>query len=183
MTGPAPTGRWWAPLAPVTTSVGILAEAGPSDLVALRRAVLRDGRDEPPATYPGDGRASTLHLGLTTPGGRVVGAVTVLHDPWPAVASLHLVGMAVDPHWQRRGVGRDLVGAVQDAAATAGLDVWAAARMAALDFYRRHGFRPLGPEFTGAMGLAHRRVLWRSRTRGPGPTDGGFSSGGDLPMR
>ena len=153
------------PLDPVATPVGTLGETGASGLLGLRRTVLRDGRNDLPASYPGDDRASTLHLALTDPGGWVVGGVTVRHDPWPGFASLHLVGMAVAPDRQRRGVGGVLVGAVQATAAEAGLDVWAAARTTALDFYRRHGFRPVGPEFTGAMDLAHRRVLWRSRAR------------------
>jgi GNAT superfamily N-acetyltransferase len=91
----------------------------------------------------------------------MVGGVTVLVEPWPAYATLHLVLMAVDPGWRRRGVGASLVRTVQAAATTSGFDVWAAARTSALDFYTALGFRPAGDGFTGAMDLCHRRVVWR----------------------
>ena len=164
-TGRAPTEhppeRWWGPPAPVATPEGTVGEVDPATLVALRRAVLRDGRTDLPAAYPTDLDPSTLHFGLTTPGGRVVGGVSVLVEPWAGFATLHLVLMAVDPGWRRRGVGRSLVGAVQRAATGAGYDVWAAARLEAVDFYGALGFHPRGDVFTGAMDLLHRRVLWR----------------------
>ena len=158
-----PRARWWdrVPSAPVAG--GVLGEVVPADLVDLRRTVLRDGRDDLPASAPTDDAPSTLHLGVRSPDGSVVGCVTVLADPLPGRASLHLILMAVDPAWQGRGVGRALVGTVQDAATAAGFDVWAAARSSALAFYAALGFHPLGDTFDGAMGLPHRRVLWHHR--------------------
>ena len=156
-----PGPRWWEPLGPVATPHGVLGVVDPADLVGLRRAVLRDGRTDLPAAYPTDADPSTLHLGVLGPDGRPVGGVTVLVEPWPGYATLHLVLMAVDAGNRGRGVGASLVRTVQAAASAAGLDVWAAARTGALDFYRGLGFRPLGDEFNGAMDLPHRRVLWR----------------------
>jgi len=167
MTAPWAPARWWRPLGGAEASDAVPAVVGApavvpvEALVDLRRAVLRDGRTDLSAAHPADLDPSTLHLGVLAPGGRAVGGVTVLVDPWPGYATLHLVLMAVDPGWRRRGVGAALVGAVQNAAAAAGFDVWAAARTGALDFYAALGFRPLGDEFTGAMDLSHRRVLWR----------------------
>jgi len=158
---PVPTGRWWSPVEPTGVPGGTVREVDPADLVGLRRAVLRDGRADLPASYPWDSEPSTLHLGMVTPGEQVVGCVTVRVDPWPGFASLHLVLMAVDASWRRRGVGRALVGTVQESATAAGLDVWAAARTGALDFYRELGFTPAGDVFVAAMDLPHRRVLWR----------------------
>ena len=162
-----PTERWWGVVQPVAIPVGTVRVVDLDALVGLRRAVLRDGRDDLPAAYPSDSAPSTLHLGLVGAGGPVLGAVTVRRDPWPAHATLHLVSMAVDAGWRRRGIGRALVGTVQDVATAAGFDVWAAARLAALDFYRELGFRPAGDVFTGAMDLPHRRVLWRRSPERP----------------
>jgi ribosomal protein S18 acetylase RimI-like enzyme len=157
------TTEWWEPFEPVDTSAGVIQVVDPADLVPLRRAVLRDGRPDLPASYPTDDEPSTLHLGLITPEGELAGCVSVLQDPLPGFASLHLVLMAVDPDLRRQGVGRALVGAVQGSAGAAGRNVWAAARMTALDFYRALGFTVMGDVFIGGMDLPHRRALWRSR--------------------
>ncbi len=159
------SGPWWArPDGPIGAAVGRLVEVDPARLVALRRAVLRNGRGDLPASYPFDDEPSTLHLAVVGPGDRVVGGVTVLVDPLPGAATLRLALMAVDPALQGRGVGRTLLGAVQGRAAGAGLAVWAAARVGALPFYESLGFRPRGDVYVGPMDLPHRRVLWR-----PGP--------------
>jgi len=155
--------EWWEPFEPVATFAGVVQVVDPADLVDLRRRVLRDGRPDLPASYPTDDEPSTLHLGLMTPEGTLAGCVTVLEDPLPGFASLHLVLMAVDPGLRRQGVGGALVGAVQGSAETAERNVWAAARLTALEFYVALGFAAMGDVFTGAMDLPHRRVLWRSR--------------------
>jgi GNAT superfamily N-acetyltransferase len=161
MTGSAV--RWWEPFEPVATTVGTVHVARLEDLVPLRRSVLRDGRTDLPASYPTDDEPSTLHLGLMTPDGVLAGCVTVLTDPLPGYASLRLVLMATDPDHRRQGVGRALVGTVQGSATAAGRNVWAAARLTAVDFYRALGFTAMGDDFTAAMDLPHRRVLWRNR--------------------
>ncbi len=155
--------RWWEPFEPVATSTGVIEVVDPADLVTLRRTVLRDGRSDLPASYPTDDEPSTLHLGIIAPGGRIVGCVTVLEEPLPGFASLHLVLMAVDPDLRRQGVGRSLVSVVQESAEVAGRNVWAAARLTALEFYSALGFTAMGDVFIAAMDLPHRRVLWRSR--------------------
>ena len=160
---PLRTEPWWRPRPPVATSAGVLTELDPADLVALRRTVLRDGRDDLVATHRFDAEPTSLHLGVVAADGSAVGGVTVVIDPLPGFATLRLVLMAVDPAVQGSGVGRSLVEAIQDRAAEAGLDVWAAARVSAVDFYLRLGFLPRGDVFVGPMDLAHRRVLWRSR--------------------
>ena len=168
MTVPWAPARWWEPLdagpgPPGGTGAGPVGLVGVGALVGLRRAVLRDGRTDLPAAHPANLEPSTLHLGVAAFGGRTVGGVTVVVEPWPGYATLHLVLMAVDPGWRRQGVGASLVRTVQAAATASGFDVWAAARTGALDFYAALGFRPSGDEFTGAMDLPHRRVLWRRR--------------------
>ena len=157
-----PSAPWWRSGPPSDTPGGTLAEIDASDLVDLRRSVLRDGRVDLPASSPFDGEPSSLHLGVTAPDGTVVGGVTVVVDPWPGFATLRLALMAVDPAVQGRGIGRCLVVAVQERAGEAGLDVWAAARVGALGFYTGLGFVPRGDVYVGPMDLPHRRILWRS---------------------
>jgi ribosomal protein S18 acetylase RimI-like enzyme len=166
VTVPVVPGPWWEPFEPVRTLGGSIRVVDPAEVVALRRAVLWDGRPDLPAFYESDSDPSALHLGMVTPGGALAGCVTVLREALPGFASLHLVLMAVDPDRQRQGVGRSLVVAVQEAAEAAeaaGRNVWAAARLTALEFYAALGFQVMGDVFTGAMDLPHRRVLWRSR--------------------
>ena len=157
-----PSGPWWRTRPPSDTPGGTLAEIDVSDLVDLRRSVLRDGREDLPATYPSDGEPTSLHLGVTDSDGAVVGGVTVVVDPWPGVATLRLALMAVDHAAQGRGIGRCLVAAVQERAGEAGLDVRAAARVAALGFYTGLGFVPREAVYIGPMDLPHQRILWRT---------------------
>ena len=164
---------WWEPTGPRSTPEGVVREVRPEELVALRRAVLRNGRTDPPSEHPDDHRVTSLHLGLEDPDGGVIGGVTVVVNPLPGFATLHLVLMAVDPGHRRRGIGRLLVEQVQEHARAAGLSVWAAARVTALGFYVDLGFRPIGDDFVGRMDLPHRRVLWS-----PGVTAAGAARSG-----
>ncbi|HNI34514.1 MAG TPA: GNAT family N-acetyltransferase [Microthrixaceae bacterium] len=136
--------------------------ASAEELVPLRREVLRDGRDDPPATNPADGDPSTVHLAAIDPeSGEVIGCVSVLRrfrGVGGVGATRQLVLMAVDPEWRSRGVGSALVRAAQDA--VDGEPIWAAARTKALRFYERHGFVADGRDYVGPMGLPHRLVVW-----------------------
>ena len=154
---------WWTPIAPRSHAEGDLVEVDPRRLVDLRRRVLRDGRDDLPATYPFDGLPSTLHLGMVATDGSVVGGVSVRIDPLPGYATLHLGLMAVDGGRRGRGIGHALLGVVQGEARASGLAVWADARVSAIGFYEDLGFRPMGDVWTGPMQLPHRRILWRHR--------------------
>ena len=153
----------------------------PRDLVDLRRTVLRDGRADLPASYPFDAEPSSLHLGVVNSEGTAVGGVTVVVDPLPGFATLQLALMAVDPAIRRQGVGRLLVLAVQERAAEAGLAVWAAARVSALDFYTGLGFRARGDVYIGPMDLPHRHILWRTTVDARSCPGAGARSGPSRP--
>ncbi len=65
-----------------------------------------------------------------------------------ADSSAHLNLLAVDPRWRRRGIGTRLLGWLEETALTAGtfhvsLEL-RSANQAALDFYRRLGYRETG---------------------------------------
>jgi len=66
--------------------------------------------------------------------------------------------LAVLPDWRGHGLGSALLTALIDAAANRGMQrVFLHAQLPALEFYRRHGFRPEGGEFQEA-GILHRRM-------------------------
>ncbi len=73
------------------------------------------------------------------------------------VACVQRVAVAAD--WRRRGVGRALMAAVEDAARAAGCTrVQLGAQLTALAFYRRLGYSAHGPVFDDA-GIPHRAMV------------------------
>lgn len=144
----------------MTVSIG---SATASELLELRRRVLRDGKDDPPSAHVADDDPDTIHLAARDGSGVVVGCVTVASDPreFDGVdVPMHLVLMAVAPERRGEGIGERLVHAAQDAASGRGSGMWAAARSTALGFYERCEFRVVGDEFVGAMHLPHHLVVW-----------------------
>lgn len=163
----------WAPADVDRTLGGVrLRTAAAAELIGLRRAVLRAGRDQPPAGIAEDDDPATVHLAALAEDASVIGALTLVAQPCPDdpdANSVRLALMAVAPAHQRRGVGSALVEAAQELV-SGRLDlIWATARDSALGFYARHGFRVTSPGFVGAMGLPHHRMVWRPKLAGPVP--------------
>ena len=148
------------------------------EIFPLRHAVLRPGLPVSYSVYSEDDDA--VHVGAwagpSTPaeGGALpmgggaallVGCATVFPDPWPGPpaepAAWRLRGMAVDPEWQGRGVGAEVLVEAISAARQAGAPLlWANARTSALGFYRTHGFQTVGEEFiTPDTGLPHHKIV------------------------
>lgn len=66
--------------------------------------------------------------------------------------------VAVMPEWRGRGIGARMVEILMERAQQKGLGrVHLNAQVAAIDFYRRLGFEPVGEVFDDA-GIAHRRM-------------------------
>ncbi|MGZ4664323.1 MAG: GNAT family N-acetyltransferase [Frankiaceae bacterium] len=163
----------WAPAVVGRTLGGVrLREAAAAELMGLRRAVLRAGRDQPPAGIAEDDDPATVHLAILAEDATVVGALTLVAQPYPDdpdADSVRLALMAVAPAHQRRGVGSTLVEAAQDLV-SGRLDlIWVTARDSALGFYARHGFQVTSPGFVGAMGLPHHRMVWQPHPSRPRP--------------
>lgn len=114
-------------------------EVRAEDTAALRREVLRGGRDHPPlGDEPGDG---SLHLAAYD-GERLVGAGNV--RPLPD-GTWRVRGMAVEPAYRGRGVGAAVLAALLDhVEAHAGGTVWCHARTGARTLYERAGFVVVG---------------------------------------
>lgn len=130
-----------------------VTDARPDEVVDLRHRVLREGRPRETAVFEGDDEPRTRHW-VARQADRIIGVVTVLERPFPAPDTLEpthgppplrqLRGMATDPAWRGRGVGRAMLEAVEQQ-----LDepLWCNARTSAAAFYLRHGWRQVGPAF------------------------------------
>ncbi|MGI8493555.1 MAG: GNAT family N-acetyltransferase [Acidimicrobiales bacterium] len=152
---------WWSRFEPVSFPGATIQEVALEELVPLRRRVLRDGRDEPRATTPGDALASTLHLGAMVPAG-IVGCVSLARETGPEGTDLRLSSMAVAAEARGLGIGRALVDLAQRLAGGAGFSIWARARDSAIAFYGRCGFSVVGDGFIGNMDLPHHIIVWPS---------------------
>ena len=140
-----------------------IVEITAADTHDLRRRVLRDGTPSDVLVWEGDDEPATFHLGVRTDEG-VVAISTWLQRRYPdrpAEAAFQLRGMATDPAWRGTGVGARLLRAGLEHCAERGATlVWARARVTALPFYERHGFEPVGPEYTDlTTGLRHRDIV------------------------
>jgi ribosomal protein S18 acetylase RimI-like enzyme len=86
-----------------------------------------------------DADPSAAHA-LALAGGRVVGYARLITEQDGRTGQIRQV--AVDPAWERRGLGSALMRTVLGRAAEEGLtDVWLNARMSAVPFYEKLGFR------------------------------------------
>lgn len=140
-----------------------IVELRPEDTHALRRSILRDGTTSDVVEFEGDELAGTLHLGAMLDG-ELIAISTWLVRPHPDLADrvgVQLRGMATDPRRRGSGVSAALLASGIDRCRSSGADhIWARARVAALNFYLRHGFEPVGAEYIDATtGLAHCDII------------------------
>ena len=115
----------------------------------LRMAVLRPGQPPETAVFPGDGDERTRHFGAFA-GGRLVGIASVYAESRAGKppGGWRLRGMATDPSARGQGAGRAVLAASVDyVAAEGGGELWANARIAALEFYTRAGFEVVSERF------------------------------------
>ncbi|HEX6887600.1 MAG TPA: GNAT family N-acetyltransferase [Candidatus Nanopelagicales bacterium] len=144
--------------------VAQLAEVRPLQLAVLR----------PNGPLPGDAPppAEALHVGAFDDG-EAVGAASVMPAPWPGPGSLpepawQLRSMAVRGDRRGSGVGSHVLRLAEDTAAGQGaVALWAAARLAALRFYQRAGWTPVGELWVKPGIGPHRYVTLRLATAAP----------------
>ena len=140
-----------------------IVEITPSETHALRRGILRDGTASDQVVWDGDDDPDTFHLGVRV-GGDLVAISSWMRRPFPdrpEVDAFQLRGMATDPVRRGSGISSMLLNTgIERCRERGALLVWARARVAALNFYERHGFEPVGVEYTDATtGLPHRNIL------------------------
>lgn len=117
----------------------------------LRLDVLRHGMANRTVDFDGDDDPATTHLVAIDHRDRIVATSTWLRRGTPHAperSAMQLRGMATERTLQSTGLGGRLLRHGLDLAAAEGAEiVWANARDAALDFYRRHGFTVVGTGF------------------------------------
>jgi GNAT superfamily N-acetyltransferase len=119
------------------------------DTRALRLEVLRPGQPPEVAVYPGDDDPTTRHFGAFV-AGRLVGIASLYAEARAGGGSpgWRLRGMATEPTARRQGIGAALLAAcVGHVVGEGGGELWANARLGALDFYVRAGFEVVSDRF------------------------------------
>lgn len=138
----------------------------PEQTRPLRQLVLRPHQTLEELTHPGEQHPDTGAFGAFV-ADKMVGTVLVFPESRagsPSVQPWRLVAMAVDPDYQRRGIGAALVDAcLEYIVARGGDEVWCQGRTQVIDFYEALGFRPEGPEWVDEHTGPH-YLLWRPAT-------------------
>ncbi len=143
-----------------------IREVRVSEVRPLRTRVLRPWFEEGKLlVYDNDeGMAARHFAAVDAVEQRVVGVVSYVRESIPVqgvVAGIRLRGMAVAEDLQRQGVGSRLLSESLATLASdhPGSNVWAAARVAVVEFYGHHGFDPVGPRFEIPSVGPHQRMV------------------------
>ena len=120
-----------------------------AETYAVRHPVLRAGRPVETCAMPGDDAEDTFHLGLFD-AEKLVGVVTFMNAAKTQFTGkqYQLRGMAVLEAYQGKGLGNILVTEGEQQLKQLGYDLlWCNARIKALNFYTRKGFKIEGEPF------------------------------------
>lgn len=136
-------------------------------LFDLRARVLRPGAPFEESHFQGDDDAGTIHLGAfvkdESGANRCVGIASLFRDN-----GVRLRGMAVDFDWQRRGVGVALIRHAQRLIEQAKCDkqadgeMWCNARLIAVPFYEKLGWKIEGEPFDIPDIGSHYVMRWQT---------------------
>ena len=117
---------------------------------AVRHPVLRPGLPRETCVFDGDQMSDTLHLGAFYEN-NIVGVVSLMNSPSYAraqVPNLQLRGMGVLNAERGKGIGAALVKAAETEARQQHINlIWMNARLIAVPFYQKMGYRIEGPQF------------------------------------
>lgn len=133
----------------------------------FRQRLLRPASPQRAATRPEDALPGARHFAAFLDGALVgAGSVHPEDAPFPqAGTGWSLRGMVVAPEHRGKGVGARVLDACAAHAAAWGADyLWCSARVAALSFYRRHGFRETGEGFDDPEAGPHVQMARRLGT-------------------
>jgi GNAT superfamily N-acetyltransferase len=145
---------------------------GPDRARMLRRTVLRPF-DPPDAALPGDGIADAVHFAALDDDGGVVSTCFVYPDEWPFPDQVpapvtsgppgwHLRQMATDPAHRGQGAGSAVLEAVIAYVTERAGMLWCHARVPAMPFYERHGFRAVGEVHPSGEPPIPHRYMYRA---------------------
>lgn len=109
----------------------------------MRHGVLRQGLPFDEAKFDGDDEPTAIHFGAFDAAKQLIGCVTLIHRDWKGQPAWQLRGMAVDPAYQKAGIGAAMLAEVDRLVATSdhSRQLWCNARIGAKGFYERHGWK------------------------------------------
>jgi GNAT superfamily N-acetyltransferase len=135
------------------------------DTMDLRMRILRPLHPREFCEYPEDNLPETFHLGVKVDG-KVVSNGTFMKQDQPklpkAKLAYRLRGMATDPGFQGKGLGRTIILAAEEELKKRGCDLlWFNARVSAEVFYRKLGYTAIEEIFNIDTIGAH-KVMYKS---------------------
>ena len=120
------------------------------ETIPLRHKILRPNMTPAECVYPGDDDTSSYHFGAFD-NDALIGIVSLMPEKSPhsdTSSSYRLRGMAVEPHLQGKGIGKQIVECVLKTLRDDGIKlIWCNARTHAIPFYERCAFKVVGEEF------------------------------------
>lgn len=145
----------------------VLRRATVPEILALRHAELRHGLPRASAEFEGDLAPTTHHYGGFA-GDATVACASFMAAPRDGAPAFQLRGMATRADLARRGVGGALlrlaVREIEDAEGVAFF--WCNARLPAVPFYRRLGWRIVSEPFDIPTAGPHRVMTFRADAGG-----------------
>ena len=112
------------------------------EILPLRQAVIIAGTDRDSPYFDGDETESARHFAALD-GGRVIGCASCYRTEHGGEHAWQLRGMAVDPEYRGRGIGKALLAFVESTLRSES-DIrvlWCNARERAAEFYAKQGWR------------------------------------------
>lgn len=121
-----------------------------SETIDLRHLVLREGRPRNSSHMEGDNLKSTMHIGAFIDS-KCVGIMSLFlakTKQLPDLSQYQLRGMAVDPDYRGKDIGRKLVRFSEKELKEMNVEIlWCNAREIAVDFYKKLNFEVISEEF------------------------------------
>jgi GNAT superfamily N-acetyltransferase len=129
------------------------------EIIGLRHRVLRAGLPRQSARFSGDEAAGALHLAMEVRK-NVIGCATLHPSDWEGKPAYQLRGMAVDPGFQRQGIGSQILQEIERIVLQRERKiVWANCRTPAVPFYLKHGWKAVSEEFEIPTAGPHRKMV------------------------
>lgn len=150
---------------PIELTVGpaIARRATRDEIIAVRHAELRPGFPLEAAIFEGDDAPTTFHFGafMQAAGSENIGCASFMLNTWQGEPAYQLRGMATLASLVHHGIGRAVL---EVAERTLLVDtpvrlLWANARVAAIAFYRKHGWTLASDVFDIPTVGPHYRII------------------------
>lgn len=128
----------------------IIEQTGLESIIDIRHAILRAGQQRNSCYYLEDSYKHTIHFSAKSDG-QIIACASVYKETHPDFSlrqSWRIRGMAVLELFQNQNIGSELLCAcVNHAISHKGEVIWCNARIDAVKFYKKGGFKIIGDEF------------------------------------